>query len=271
MRRFFLLLLNLWKQQFKLYLTSAVFGAFIGVFILYPVNDFVYFHEHGVREPSAFNYVLNQLVASINGETPRKTMFYAQVGIVLGILITWLYSFMHKKFQRIQQLSLELERDVMATILQGEGPMMEFKSSFRWDYENARANKNLETVVLKTLAGFLNSRHGGTLLIGVADDGEILGLQNDYNSLNRKDQDGFEQAIMTAISKNLGADLCQFVQVLFHVIDDKDVCRVIIQQAPHPVFAKQGSNPKFYLRTGGGTRDLNIQEATEYIVSRWPK
>ncbi len=269
MRRFFLLLLNLWTQQFKLYLTAAVFGAFIGVFILSPVNDFVYFHEYGVRGQSALVYVLSQLSASINGETPHKSLFYAEVGVVLGVLITAFYGFLHKKMQRIEQLSLELDRDVEATILQGEGPMMEFKSSFRWDYENSRTNKNLETAVLKTLAGFLNSQQGGTLLIGVADDGEILGLENDYNSLNRKDQDGFEQAIMTAISRRLGADLCQFVQVLFHVIDGKDVCRLIIQLSPHPVFLKQGENPRFYLRTGGGTRDLNIQEATEYIATRW--
>ena len=112
------------------------------------------------------------------------------------------------------------------------------------------------------------ARAGG---IGVADDGTILGLDNDYQTLKRQDQDGFEQAIMSSVSTNLGADLCQFVQVLFHVIHGKDICRLIIHQAPRPVFLKQGNGPKFFLRTGGGTRDLNIQEATEFIATRWNK
>ena len=156
-------------------------------------------------------------------------------------------------------------------ILQGEGPALEFKSSFRWDLEQDRVNSALETVVLKTLAGYLNSSLGGTLLIGVADTGEIIGLEKDYKSLKRQDQDGYEQAIITAISAQLGADLCQFVKVLFHVVDGKHVCRLIILASPRPVFLNQSNTPKFYLRTGGGTRDLNIQEAVEFIAHRWSR
>lgn len=270
MRRFFLLILNIWKQQFKLYLAAAFLGVLAGIFVLYPINDFVYYHEHGADEPFASLYILNQLKLSLSGQTPEKTLFYAEVGGVLGLIVIWIYGFIHKKLQRIEQLTEELDRDILSTIQQGEGPMLEFKSSFRWDIQQARTNRALEGVVLKTLAGFMNSHFGGTLLIGVADTGDVLGLEHDYQSLNRKDQDGFEQAIITAISNNLGADLCQFVVVLFHVVDGKDICRLIIHQAPRPVFLNQGGSPKFFLRTGGGTRDLNIQEATEFIQTRWP-
>jgi len=41
----------------------------------------------------------------------------------------------------------------------------------------------LETAVLKTIAAFLNSAEGGTLLIGVADDGTIHGIESDYATL----------------------------------------------------------------------------------------
>lgn len=254
-----------------MYLSAAVIGALAGVFLLYPINDFVYFHEHGVEEPFAGKYVLNQLKESLKGNTPDKTKFYAWVGIVLSLLLIWIYGILHRKFQRIELLTDELERDLRATIRQGEGPLLEFKSSFRWDMDQSRTNRSLEGVVLKTLAGYMNGHSGGTLLIGVDDNGKILGLENDYQSLKRKDQDGFEQAIMTAISTQLGADLCQNVKVLFHVVDKKEVCRLIVLPASRPVFLKQGSDPRFYLRTGGGTRDLNIQEATEFIANRWPK
>ena len=45
--------------------------------------------------------------------------------------------------------------------------------------------KPLETAVLKTIAAFLNSRDGGTLLIGVADDGTVHGLDSDYSRCAR--------------------------------------------------------------------------------------
>jgi predicted HTH transcriptional regulator len=182
-----------------------------------------------------------------------------------------LYKFIHGRLVNIDHLKNELNKDLPSIIQQGEGSHLEFKSSLRWDMVETRVNRSLEGVVLKTLAGFLNSHIGGTLLIGVADDGEIIGLEKDYQTLKKPNQDGFEQTLMTAIATNLGTDLCQFVHVLFHVIDDKEVCRLIVSPAPRPVFIDQGNVPKFFVRTGGGTRDLNIQEALDYVHSRWKR
>ena len=103
----------------------------------------------------------------------------------------------------------------------------------------------------------------------MADDGEVIGLEKDYQTLNKPNQDGFEQTLMTSISTNLGADLCPHVHVLFHTLDNKQVCRVIISPSIRPVFLTQGNTPRFFVRTGGGTRDLNIQEALEYVSGRW--
>lgn len=49
--------------------------------------------------------------------------------------------------------------------------------------------KPLETASLKTIAAFLNSPAGGTLLIGVADDGTMVGLDSDYASLAKQGKD----------------------------------------------------------------------------------
>ena len=63
----------------------------------------------------------------------------------------------------------------------GEGEELELKSSLRWDYVRGELNKNLENVMLKTVAALANGQ-GGTLLIGVRDDGKVLGLEHDYHS-----------------------------------------------------------------------------------------
>ncbi len=274
MKRFLLLIISLWEQRFKLYFFAAIIGALTGVLIFYPINDFIFYFEIEGNDlqrnvSTAMHYSYEQLKSSLAGKTPKKTLFLAQVGAFFGLVIAFIYEMLHRRLQRINRLSSELSVDLQSLIRQGEGPLLEFKSSFRWDMEQERVNRALETVILKTIAGYLNSSTGGTLLIGVADNGKIIGLEKDYQSLKRSDQDGYEQAIISAISTQLGADLCQFVKFLFHVIEGKHVCRLIILASPRPVFFNQGKTPYFYLRTGGGTRDLNIQEAIEFIAHRW--
>ena len=135
---------------------------------------------------------------------------------------------MHRRSERIEQLSAALGDDLRALIARGESVNLEFKSSFRWDLRENKINRALEAVVLKTLAGYMNG-NGGTLLIGVADDGSIAGLEHDYTTLKKPDRDGFEQVLMTAIATKLGGDACRAVQMVFHSLENKDVCRVMVR------------------------------------------
>ena len=275
MKRFFLLILSIWHQQLKLYLIVAITGALIGILVLAPSYDYIYAREQTADPLSSIEYVLTQIGYMLTGKISRDNfvliMFYAEIGAMLGLFSLVLYKFIHKRVINIDHLKSELNKDIFSIIQQGEGSHLEFKSSLRWDMVESRINRSLEGVVLKTLAGFLNSPIGGTLLIGVTDNGDIIGLEKDYQTLKKPSQDGFEQNLMTSIANNLGTDLCQFVHVLFHVIDDKDVCRLIVSPASRPVFLDQGNAPKFFVRTGGGTRDLNIQEALDYIHGRWKR
>jgi hypothetical protein len=273
MKRFFILILRIWRQQLKLYLAAALNGALIGVLILAPSYDYISAREQSVDPLSSFEYMFGQVADMMMGRISHNNlmllMFYAEIGAAVGLLSLFLFRTIHQRFVHIDYLKMELDKDLPSIIRQGEGPYLEFKSSLRWDIAESRINRALEGVVLKTLAGFMNSPVGGTLLIGVADNGEVIGLEKDYQTLKRPDQDGFEQAVMTAISTNLGADLCAFVHVLFHVIDGKHVCRLIVSPANRPVFIEQGNTQKFYVRTGGATRDLNIKEALDFISGRW--
>lgn len=273
MKRFFLLMMLIWRQQLKLYSTVALIGAIIGIFVLAPSYDYINAREQNADPLSSIEYVFSQvrdmLMGKISHDNFVLIMFYAEIGAMIGLLSLVLYKVIHKRLVHIDYLKAELNKDLPSIIRQGEGPHLEFKSSLRWDMTESRINRALEGVVLKTLAGFLNSTIGGTLLIGVADNGEILGLEKDYQTLKKSNQDGFEQTLMTLISTTLGADICPFVHVLFYVIDNKDVCRIIVSPSTRPVFLDQGNAPKFFLRTGGATRDLNIQEALGYVSGRW--
>jgi len=101
--------------------------------------------------------------------------------------------------------------------------------------------------------------------------GTVLGLENDYKTLKKQDRDGFEQALMTAVATKLGGDACHSVQIVFHTIDAKEVCRVMVVPMHRPVYVKDGDTPKLYVRTGALTRELNVQEAIDYTSTRWSK
>ena len=70
-----------------------------------------------------------------------------------------------------------------------EDKHLERKSSLRWDLEEGAKSKLVESASIKTVAAFLNSEFGGTLLIGVADDGAIVGLEQDYATLRKQGKD----------------------------------------------------------------------------------
>lgn len=258
------------KRTFLLFFIPILAGAFVGVFFLYPVNEFVYFHEHVPSPGTGWAYTWEQLWLGITGHYPIKVPFYAGVGAFLGLIAAFFFNSLYKSTAQIKTLSDELQSNLLALISHGESSNVEFKSSFKWDLKESKPNKALEDVVLKTLAGFMNGE-GGSLIIGVSDDGKILGLNADYNIQKKKDKDGFEQALMTSVAKNLGTDACQYLQLIFHELEEKEVCRVITRKSHRPIYIKDGNALKFYVRTGVSTRELNVQEAVEYISTRWHK
>ena len=151
----------------------------------------------------------------------------------------------------------------------GESDTVEFKSSLRWDRRETRVNRDLEKAVVKTLAGFLNSRHGGTLLVGVDDSGAAVGLAADYDTLRKKDRDGFELKLREIIAHDLGAAVSYFLTVTFHEIDGEDICQINVDPSDHPVYVQDRPDAVFYLRTGNETRKLPVNEAVKYVGQHW--
>ena len=64
-----------------------------------------------------------------------------------------------------------------------ESPFLEYKATLGTHAVSGEVFKPLEMARLKTIAAFLDSREGGTLLIGVADDGSASGLEGRPRSL----------------------------------------------------------------------------------------
>jgi ATP-dependent Lon protease len=153
----------------------------------------------------------------------------------------------------------------------GESKKVEFKSSATFDWETGKKNRELEFAIAKTVAGFANS-HGGTLLIGVNDRGQAVGLGDDYRLANQKrqDADGYENWLTSMLAENLGKVATTYLSVSFTEVEGHDVCRVDVAPSKVPIFIRsQKSSGDFYVRLTNSTRMLNTAEAMEYIRSHW--
>lgn len=162
--------------------------------------------------------------------------------------------------------SVELEiRELLAA---GENAKVEFKSSARWDLRENKRNPVMEQIILKTVAAFLNS-DGGTLLLGVSDDGTAVGLEHDYQTLQKKNADGYELFLSDLLFGHFGKNISPFIRMSFHQFDGKDVGLVTVQPAPSPIWVKEGVDEHLYIRAGNSTRRLSTREALAYCKSRF--
>jgi len=159
------------------------------------------------------------------------------------------------------------ERQVGLYIREGENEIIEFKSTLRWDLRAGKTNQAVERACLKTIAAFLNSA-GGTLLIGVRDDGSIEGIESD----KFVNEDKFLLNIWTLIRTCLGRDVSPYIHTTLEKIDDKTVCMVQCRQSNRPVFLRQpGFDEEFYIRVGPSSNAMDISEALKYIGDHFEK
>ena len=160
------------------------------------------------------------------------------------------------------------DAELKELILIGENETFELKSTLRYDLRENTVNKKLEFVVAKTVSAFLNSE-GGTLLIGVDDNGNILGLEKDIQTLQKKNIDGFELHIRQVIKKYLGSNFEKHVKISFPQIDEKQICYMKIAKSGKPVFVIFEGKDYFFVRNGNSSIPKNREEQSEYERLHW--
>ena len=159
-------------------------------------------------------------------------------------------------------------------VILDESQNLEFKSSVWYPYEPPKnltlspseITKEINEATIKTISGFLNSE-GGTLLIGLNDDNEILGLNRDLKASGTKDMDNYELRLVRLLSDKCGrANIAEFVRVTFCSIGENQICRLDVRPSTTPVFTE---NEKFYVRVGNATNSLFPSEMYDYCIRHW--
>ncbi len=154
---------------------------------------------------------------------------------------------------------------VALLIAAGESTTVELKSSLRWDLRQNKKNDAITHEALKTIAAFLNT-DGGTLVIGVADDGSAVGIEVD----GFPNDDKFLLHLYAVIKSRIGTDVTPLVRAEIELYQGKKVCVVRSTKSPRPVYLQsKGRDEEFFIRTGPSSERLGPSALVEYISKRF--
>jgi hypothetical protein len=213
---------------------------------------------------------------SLGVAVPRKNVLntltsdsFLQAGAVVLILMAFGVLFvLHRSRDRIESLGMRREAatsagDVLDLIRAGEGGRLEFKQTLRFNLKSGKNGKEIEHACLKTVSAFLNSE-GGTLLIGVADDGTVTGFDED-----RFDTD--DKALLhfnNLVDRHIGTEFSRYIDTRVIEVDGKRVLRVHCVPAPAPAILDAAKGEEFYVRSGPASRSLTLKQFHDWLGRR---
>jgi len=165
---------------------------------------------------------------------------------------------------------LRAHRNAEDLIKGGRSITLEFAATLRWNLKEDRQDEEATRSVLRTIAAFLNSA-GGDLLIGVAEDGSVVGIERD----RFESDDGFLCRLMDAVRDELGESAATRVDPKMQVVQGRTVCVVTCQRSLEPALLTRRSSgaaaSEFHIRIASGTRLLSDERAREYVRKRFPE
>lgn len=127
---------------------------------------------------------------------------------------------------------------------------------------------------MKTLVAFANSK-GGTLFIGINDEGEFIGLCNDYEEIGQSSRDELGKRLDDFINNYIGNSFFGLVSIEFESIDKKDILIIDVKASEDEVFLikneKAEDSSDFYIRRHSSSVCLSGKELLEYYKWRFKK
>jgi len=251
----------------KTIVLQIVIGAGIFYFLVHPFTMVLYWFEFS-DTPFSFlkfqNILSKRFLQSFSFNMRGMSGLLTLFGAVLGLISSLFWIQIKKKNNLIGTHQRLLRRNIAEIIVDGENERVEFKSSVRYDYFRKITNRELELVIAKTIVGFMNAK-GRKLILGVDDDGNILGLEKDFLTLKHKNKDGYEREIFRIISTYLGHKACFGNHIFFYEVKERLICVIDVEPSIEPVYVSNGKDTTFYVRTGNATYPLFVKETVDYL------
>jgi hypothetical protein len=153
--------------------------------------------------------------------------------------------------------------ELRSRIRHGENAQTEFKSSLRRNIRESRNDEAITFSVIKSIAGFLNTK-GGLLLVGVADDGKVIGIEADGFATSDK----FLLHLHEVVRRELGAPAATCLAAEIVEIDRHSICVIECRPSQNLVFVKRQAGEVCFVRTGPATIELPPSQLIDYAAAR---
>ncbi|OPX29249.1 MAG: hypothetical protein B1H06_01825 [Candidatus Cloacimonas sp. 4484_143] len=199
-------------------------------------------------------------------EEERNNLFFFTILIlVFGSVLFMILVRLYNRAIPVQYITSEQEKgkELLELIKKGESDKLEFKSTLRWNLKADKADKNIEKSALKTLVAYLNSE-GGKLLVGVEDDGNILGIAAD----KFPNDDRFMLHLNNMIKQHIGLEFSKWIHYRIIEEEDKKVLLVECEKSSDPAFLIIGEDEDFYIRVGPASRKLSTKQALSFLMNK---
>lgn len=153
---------------------------------------------------------------------------------------------------------------ILELIRRGESKKLEFKSTLRMNLMNGKSDRNIEHAVLKTLIAYLNT-DGGVLLVGVSNDGEVLGIKTD----GFPNEDRFLLHFKQLVKQHIGLAYAPLIEYRLVPVNGKKILEITCRKSDEAVFLKPSRNEEeFYIRIGPSSERLTGSKLIEYVNRR---
>lgn len=155
-----------------------------------------------------------------------------------------------------------------------EGPTIEFKATFEWNKRLGQRDANIRLSVIRTICAFMNSQ-GGTVYIGVNDNGEPIGADDDFALINDDHpEDMFAQKLTELLRRHLEPYAPGSVEVTFPTIAARRIVAIEVEGRPGITYLKEKAGDgevqtSIYVRDGNRTLKLQGRERDRFVLQRF--
>lgn len=194
--------------------------------------------------------------------SPGSYLLLGLFGICAGLLLRRTFRD-RSRLDQMTRAGLRTDmskEEILRLIDSGEGDRLEFKSTMRWSLRKKEPRHEVALSWLKTVIAFLNT-HGGTVLLGVRDDGGILGIEAD----RLRDDDHYMLTLNALLRRHVGVEFLPYLRYAIHPVDEKSVLVLNVLPADEPAFLIVDDDDQFYVRMGPSTCRLNLRQTFKWI------
>jgi hypothetical protein len=188
------------------------------------------------------------------------------IALGLGLVVILMRRYSHQ-LRDLPKLTIDrgnCQQDLYDLIGRGEDTHLEFKSTMRTNLHTGKPGKEIELAWLKGVAAFMNTE-GGILLIGVADDGTVLGMAAD----KFENEDKCRLHFKNLLNQHLGPEYARHVRFDVYPLDGAQIGAVECERADAPVFLRHKNAESFVIRNGPSNIELSLSRALKYIRGRF--